>query len=326
MRILVVGGTKFVGRHIVATALTRGHDVTVFHRGQTGDDLFPQATHRHGDRNADLSSLADGSWDATVDVSAYVPRQVHALADALGGRGGRYAYISTVSVYDVPAAPGYAEDSPLITLDDPGTETVTGETYGGLKALCETAARERFGDAVLIVRPTYVVGPWDSTGRFTWWVRRIARGGEVLVPADSPVQVIDGRDLASFTVDLVEAGTGGTFHTVTPPPPFGFHDLLAAIAAEVAPPGTTFTKVDEAFLTDAGVQEGELPLWNGSGPETASGTASPAAALAAGLAPRPLRETIRDTLEHGETCTVEGVGLGGEREADLLVRWHARTP
>src|SRR5688572_9239527 len=159
MRILMIGGTRFVGRHIVEAALAAGHDVTVFHRGQTGPELFPQVDRRTGDRNGDLAELANGSWDATIDTCAYVPRHVHSLADALGGRGGRYLLISSVSAYAPPKEAGFGEDAALVELDDPTVEEVTGETYGGLKVLCERAAVERFGPATVVVRPTYVVGP-----------------------------------------------------------------------------------------------------------------------------------------------------------------------
>ena len=167
MRILVVGETQFVGRHIVEAAIARGHHVTLFHRGVTGDDLFPEVTHLHGDRDSELTPLATGEWDATIDTCAYVPRQVRALADALGGRGGHYTFISTISIYADPPGPGIDEDAPLRTLEDSTTEVVDGDTYGGLKVLCEAAARQAFAD-VAIVRPSYVVGPHDHTERFTW--------------------------------------------------------------------------------------------------------------------------------------------------------------
>ena len=178
MRILLIGGTRFIGRHVVESALAANHEVTIFHRGKTGADLFPDVEHRIGDRNADLSPLAEGTWDATVDTCAYVPNQVHELADTLGQRGGHYLLVSSVSAYASPITRGYTEDAPLAQLDDPTTEEVTDETYGGLKVLCERVAVERFGPRTAIVRPTYVVGPDDYTWRFPYWVARIAKGGE----------------------------------------------------------------------------------------------------------------------------------------------------
>ncbi|NUT35733.1 MAG: NAD-dependent epimerase/dehydratase family protein, partial [Hamadaea sp.] len=249
MRILIVGGTRFVGRHITEAVLAAGHDVTVLHRGTTGADLFPQATHLLADRNEDLGALRGMRWDATIDVSAYRPRQVDALADVLDGGAGHYVYVSTVSVYATPARPQYGEDSPLLRLPDgPIPDEVTLETYGPLKALCEERAAARFGPGILIVRPTYVVGPGDHTGRFTYWARRLARGGTVLAPghADRPIQVIDARDQADFVVGALAGGLSGTFNTVCRSMPFG--QLLDRIAAAVAPAGTTLTWVDPDFL------------------------------------------------------------------------------
>ena len=239
MRILLIGGTRFIGRHVVESALAAGHDVTIFHRGKTGDDLFPDVEHRIGDRNSDLSALADGSWDATVDTCAYVPRQVQELADVLGDRAGHYQLVSSVSAYASPAPRGYREDAPLAELDDPTVEEVTDETYGGLKVLCERVAVERFGPRTVIVRPTYVVGPDDYTWRFPWWVARIARGGEVLAPgpADAPSQVIDVRDMAAWMVGLLERGESGAFHAVGPSSTFTWGEQLEAIASSVAPGG-----------------------------------------------------------------------------------------
>lgn len=196
MRILIIGGTAFVGRHIAQAGIATGHDVTLFHRGKTGAELFPQATHLTGDRNSDLSALGAGQWDATIDVCAYFPRQVCSLSAALGERGGHHIFISSASAYRTPVAPGFSEDAPLAELDDPATEEFTDQTYGGLKVACERLVTEIYGPAGLaagatIVRPTYVIGPCDLSYRFTWWVERIARGGVVLAPGDygDPIQV-----------------------------------------------------------------------------------------------------------------------------------------
>jgi 2'-hydroxyisoflavone reductase len=330
VRILVVGGTRFVGRHIVAAAIGRGHEVSLFHRGKTGSELFPEAAHLLGDRDGDLTALASGRWDATVDVCAYVPRQVHTLADALAGRGGRYVYISSLSAYAWPQPPRFTEDAALIELADPTTEEVTDETYGGLKVLCERAAADRFGPGVAVVRPTYVIGPYDYSGRFIWWLHRVARGGEILAPepADAPIQLIDARDMATWVVDLIERETGGVFHAVSPPPPFSFADMLDQIVAEAGPPGTALTWVGRSFLLDAGENDATLPMWPGGDPAGMFEAADPGRAEAAGLAPRPLAQTIRETLAHERaepTPTRPGIGLPAEREAELLARWRART-
>lgn len=329
MRILIVGGTRFVGRHITEAALAAGHDVTLLYRGRTGADLFPEATHLHADRDALPAELFEEQrWDATVDVSGYVPRQIHGLADALGGRGGRYVYISSVSVYDLPAGPGFAEDSPLRKLDDPAVEEVTDDTYGPLKAACERVAEERFGTSTLIVRPTYVVGPHDHLSRFTFWVERVARGGEILAPgpADAAIQVIDARDLADWTVRLLGRPGGGVFHAVSPAPPFTLGELLEAMVAEVGPAGTTLTWVDAEFLGARGLDGESLPLWSAFDPEEALNAADPAAAFAAGLAPRPLRQTIRETYEDAlvHPLPPPPQRLTAEREAAVLAEWHRR--
>ena len=319
MRILIVGGTRFVGRHIAEAALAAGHEVTLLHRGRTGGDLFPDATHLLADRNGDLGVLAGGRWDATVDVSAYRPVQVSTLAAALGGNGGHYVFISSVSVYEPPAAPGYAEDSPVRELPPgPVPDTVTDETYGALKVLCERAAVEHFGPGTLVVRPTYVIGPWDHSGRFGYWVHRLARGGEVLAPGhpDRAVQLIDARDLAAFVLRGLTSGLAGTFHTVGPW--LSFDALLTRVAAEVAPAGTRLVWVDPGFLLDRGETGDTLPLWYaGDDGDALVNTADPGAAIRVGLTLRPLPESVRDTLHEP---AVPGF-LPPDREADLLAEW-----
>jgi 2'-hydroxyisoflavone reductase len=229
-----------------------------------------------------------------------------------------------------PVAAGFTEDAPLAGLDDPATEEVTAQTYGGLKVACERAAAELFGPGGhTVVRPTYVVGPHDRTYRFTWWVERIARGGEVLAPGDpaDPIQVIDARDLATWTVSLLAGGISGVFHAVSPPPPFGFGELLEAVAARVAPPGTKLTWVDSDFLLGEGENDESLPLWPGADSEHDINAADPAAAYGAGLAPRPLRDTVADVHAAQSQWPVQprpGTGIPAEREAELLARWTGR--
>jgi 2'-hydroxyisoflavone reductase len=342
MRILIIGGTRFVGRHITQAALDAGHEVTLFHRGRSGAGLFPQATHLTGDRDGELGAasglgaLATGSWDATIDVCAYFPRQVRTLAQALDGRGGHYIYISSTSAYSTPViSQGFSENSPLAELADPTTEVITEKTYGGLKVACERLAAELFGrERVTIVRPTYVVGPYDHSYRLTWWIERIARGGEVLAPgpADGPIQVIDARDMGRFIVSLADGGqagqpVAGIFHAASPAPPYGFGDLLEAIAAEVAPPGTTLTWIGADFLLDRGEDAESLPLWPGGDPESDINTADPAAAYAAGLAPRPIRKTIAEihaAEQAAPTRVPPGTGISAARETELLSQWAGR--
>jgi 2'-hydroxyisoflavone reductase len=327
MRILMIGGTRFIGRHVVEAARAAGHEVTVFHRGQSGRDLFPDVEHLIGDRNDDLSALADGSWEATVDTCAYLPRQVHALADVLGERAGRYLLVSSVSAYASPGQRGYREDAALAELDDATVEDVTGGTYGGLKVLCERAAVARFGPRTLMVRPTYVVGPDDYTWRFPWWVARIAGGGDVLAPgpADAPSQLIDVRDIASWMVGLLQGSESGAFHAVGPSSTFTWGEQLETIMRAVAPTGTSLVWVDEKFLLDQKVGEQEFPLWGGGDDDMLLMTADPAAALATGLVLRPLDDTVRDTLAWTRTGdSPADLGLTREREVALLASWRSR--
>ena len=328
MRLLVVGGTRFVGRHVVEAALAAGHDVTLLHRGRTGADLFPAAEHVLADRDGDLTELPGRSWDATVDVCGYLPGQVTRLAEALAGRGGHHVFVSSVSAYAEPAAGGANEATlDLLELDDPTVQEVTNDTYGGLKVACERAAAQAYGDALSIVRPTYVVGPWDPTGRFPWWVLRIARGGEVLAPGpyDAPLQVIDARDHANWVLRLAERRVGGAFHAVSPAPPFGMGDVLEATASAIAPPGTTLTWVDPTWLVKQGLNGMSLPLWTEGTAEWVMAL-DPGVAYATGLQPRPLEDTVRDTAawSRGRDDVLRPEwGVASDREKELLNLWRS---
>jgi 2'-hydroxyisoflavone reductase len=332
MRILFVGGTRFVGRAIVEAALTAGHEVSVLHRGSTrvdGDDMGT-VEHLLADRDKDHSVLDGREFDATVDVCAYVPRQVEQLAAALDGRGGHHVFISTMSVYADTDTPGLGEDAPLTEPPPADVEEVTNETYGGLKVLCERAALEAYGAGDLtVIRPTFVVGPHDYTFRFPRWVRRIAAGGEVLAPGPqgSPVQVIDARDQGAWVVRLAENSTAGAFNGIGTGLPFGFEDMLAAIQRAVGPDDSTLTWVDGHWLVEQGVDGSQLPLWaEGEHEWTLAG--SNVRALETGLSPRPLEETVADTLEWLQRTGAEppsGWGLSPEREAELLAAWHTRS-
>ncbi len=330
MRILFIGGTRFVGRAMAEAALQRDHAVTLLHRGQTDSPVLTAAEHLRADRDKDLSVLAGRAFDATIDVCAYVPRQVRALADALNGRGGHHVFVSTMSVYADTDAPGLTESAPFIELDDPATEEVTGDTYGGLKVLCERQAQVSYGDdGLTIVRPTYVIGPHDHTGRFTWWVRRIARGGEVLAPApyDAPIQIIDARDLAEWTLDLAEERVSGAYNAISPAPPFGFGDLLDAAVRAVGPSDTRLSWVEPRWLTDRGETYQSLPLWT-EGQREWTLAADPTKASASGLSQRPLAQTICDTwdwIKAEQPPMVSGWGIAAAREAELLAAWHTRT-
>lgn len=298
MRLLFVGGTRFFGRAAARLAVERGHQVDVFHRGRTPAGAVPGARDLLGDRMADRSALGTGDWDAVIDTCAFRPGEIHAMADTLHGRCGHYLFISSVSVY-APDIPHLSDESaPLAdtsSLDPAALATlpVDNDTYGPLKVLCEEALRARHARAA-IVRPTFIVGPWDSTQRFPEWVRRLAAGGDVVAPGplESPIQYIDARDLATFAIDLVERGTQGTFNAAATQGMFSFGDLLEGIAGAVAPAGTRLRWIaaDEARASGA-----SYPLWSG-GESSGIGSVRSDAARAQGLRCRPLAETARDTL------------------------------
>src|SRR3954467_14114698 len=221
MRILVLGGTQFLGRHVVDAALERGHEVTLFNRGRTHPELFPDVEKLRGDRDGDLGALRHRDFDAVVDTSGYVPRVVAETLQALGDVG-HYTFVSSISVYaDLSTPP--TESSPLAVLAEPTEEWR--EAYGELKVLCEEAVRERFPEA-FVVRPGLIVGPWDPTGRFTYWPARLDDGGPGLAPAppQRSVQIVHARDLAEWILDAAARGLGGTYNAVSPP--FTFESLV----------------------------------------------------------------------------------------------------
>ncbi len=310
-------------------AIVAGHEITLLHRGHSDDPLFEGVEQLRADRNENVEEpLAGREFDATVDVCAYVPRHVRSLAKALDGRGGHHVFISTMSVYADADGPGLNESAKLVRLADTSSEEVTGETYGGLKVLCEEAAESAYNDDLTIIRPTYVIGPHDHTGRFTWWVRRIARGDEVLAPGptDSPIQVIDARDQATWVVSLTESRKAGIYNSVSPTPPFGLGDLLDATVRAVGPSDTRLTWADAAWLSERGETHQSLPLWN-EGSDEWTLAADPARSFAAGLSPRALTQTITDTwdwIQEAQPPLVQGWGISAEREAELLSSWRAR--
>jgi nucleoside-diphosphate-sugar epimerase len=326
VRLLVLGGTHFLGRHLVEAALAAGDDVTIFHRGRTNPDLFAgQVARIRGDRDGGLGALAGGEWDAVVDTCGYVPRVVAASARALADRCGHYTFVSSESVYGDVGAPGLDESAPVAGVDDPATEVVDGETYGGLKALCEAAAEAALPGRVLNVRPGLIVGPWDPSDRFTYWPRRIAAGGDVLLPGgpERPVQFIDARDLAAWMLAAARRRLTGTYNACGPALPTGMGALFEA-CVRVSGSGARPVWAGEAELIEAGVEPwSELPLWVGEGADPANAgfmQISSARAMAAGLAFRPIDDIVRDTLdwdsEHPQFRSE--AALAPEREADLL--------
>jgi nucleoside-diphosphate-sugar epimerase len=316
MRILVLGGTSFVGRHIAAAAERAGHDLTLFHRGRTGADLFPTATRRHGDRESgDYSSLLEGPrWDTVVDVSAYVPRQVEQAADALTGRVEHYVLVSSISAYDPAGTTEPTEAAPLHPPLAVPTEQVSGHTYGPLKADCERSARRRWEGRLAVVRPTYVVGPHDPTDRFTWWVRRAAEGGRLPVAgSQTPLQLVDVRDLGEFMLRVATRRLTGAYDVAGP------ERTVADTVADLVPGGGTFELVElpVAVLEAAGVR---LPLVATDPADWPAMRRSGVRAREAGLGIRPLPQTAADTrawdVARGRLPL--RVGPSPEREAAAL--------
>jgi 2'-hydroxyisoflavone reductase len=317
MRLLVLGGTKFLGRAVVDEALARRYEVTLFNRGQTNPELFPRAEKLRGDRSEDLAALRGRDWDAVIDPSGYVPADVRASAEALADAVEHYLFVSSISVYaDVSGAND--EESPLAELGDLPADRLLEDyaNYGALKALCEAAVAEVFAERYANVRPGLIVGAHDPTGRFTYWPHRVARGGEVLAPAppERKVQFVDVRDLASWLLDLCERRVTGTLNATHPGRPWG--EVLET-CREVAGSDASFVWVPEAVLLEHEVgQWMELPLWIADEDALGMHLADVSRALEAGLVFRPLPETVRETLDLARP--VDGVGLAPEREAELL--------
>jgi nucleoside-diphosphate-sugar epimerase len=326
MRICTIGGTHFSGRAFVGQALDAGHEVTVFHRGK-GEDAWPAAEHVHGDRDGGLGALAGRSFDAVVDFCAYVPRQIDEAISALPDVG-RYVFISSVSAHAEDARAGATEDEDVHQPPFPDTEEITWQTYGPLKVASERALAAARGDAATIVRPHYIVGPYDPTDRFTYWVRRGATGGRVLAPGppEQPLQWIDARDLAAFLLHVCEADVAGTFNIATPPRRHSFAELLDTSA------GAGGATLDVAWCDEAFVRAHHLTATEESDPFPLITPEEPNAhlfdtsrAVAHGLTFRSLAETVRDTLawdrERGEPELQAGLDRG--RETELLAEWDA---
>ncbi len=340
LRILVLGGTRFLGPHLAEQALARGHSVTFFNRGRTNPGVLPQVERIQGDRDGQLDGLEGRSWDAVIDTSGYVPRHVRLSAELLRPQVPHYVFISTVSVYASFAAAN-DETSPVGRLEDESVEKVDGTTYGPLKALCEAAATAVYGpDHTTILRPGLIVGPDDNTDRFTYWPARAARGGQLAAPGTprDPVQVIDVRDLAGFTLQAIERRTVGVFNALSPPGRFTIGDVVGEsivaareIAKPAAAPEAVWIPAD--FLAEQKVAPwSDMPVWAPSaGEEAGFALVSADRALQAGMKIRPMADTVVATLRwHLERPEAERgklkAGLSAEREAALLAAWRARGP
>jgi 2'-hydroxyisoflavone reductase len=330
MSILILGGTGFLGPHVVRAAQARGHTLTLFNRGKTHPGLFPDIEQLHGDRDGHLESLAGRKWDAVVDTSGHVPRIVKQSAELLAPSVQHYVFVSTISVYQDDDKVGADENARLETVDDPTSEDVA-KYYGALKALCEQTVNTALPGRAAVVRPGLIVGPGDPSGRFTHWPSRMADGGEVIAPGDgtTPTQWIDGRDLAGWIVRVIEQRTVGTFNALGPSPGEPMREVLEACNT-AGGNKATLTWVDAKFLHDHEVHGwSDLPMWlDNHGEDAGFGTRSNARAIAAGLTLRPVLETAKDTLAwlaslpEDQRTKVRSSGLPRAREEELLAAWH----
>lgn len=344
-RLLILGGTGFIGPHMVEHALSRGHTVTLFNRGRTNTELFPNVEKLVGDRNDDLRALEGREWDVVLDNHSTLPRWVRRSAQLLRDAANQYIHVSSISVYatDTPELSGWKHSKPgseereRLRIDEDSAvmvlpqghqgEEITGETYGPFKALAEQEAREAFPGRAAIVRPGLIVGPGDHSDRFTYWPVRIHRGGEILVPGDGrdEVQIIDVRDLSAWIVRLAENGVTGTFNATGPEARLSMAGLVYGIRGTTAAP-VRFTWADIDWLEMHGVRPwSDMPVWMPNDPQSYVRIDR---ALETGLTFRPLAETSFDTVAWHRTRPREQrerlrSGLAPERETELLRALHA---
>lgn len=342
LRILILGGTGFIGPYQVRYAIDRGHKVTLFNRGKTNPGLFPGVEKLQGDRaTGDLSALKDREWDAVIDNPTTLPMWARDAAEALKNKTRQYVFISTLSVYADNSKPDMDEGAPVLKMDeslpivaarDPRTKGLM-ENYGGLKALSEREVERAFPDKATIIRPGLIVGPGDLSDRFSYWTVRIDRGGEVLAPGnpDDRVQIIDARDLGEWTVRIIEQGATGAYNAVGPESPLTIAEMLYGIRA-VTTSDVRFTWVGADFLEAQKVRPwADMPVWiPGQGEYAGFGRRSNRRAVEKGLTFRPLADTARATLDWyrsrpaGEQAKLRS-GLAPEREREVLALWHARS-
>lgn len=337
MKLLILGGTKFLGRHLTEAALERGDEVTLFNRGRSNAEIYPDVEKIRGDRDGGLEALRGRRWDAVVDTSGYVPRVVRASAELLADAVDFYAFVSSMSVYADYSKPN-DEDAPVARLEDESVEEVTGETYGALKALCEHAAEEALPGRVLSVRAGLIVGPYDPTPRFPYWTARVARGGEVLAPAkpEREIQLIDARDLAAWILKMADERRVGVFNACGPDYELTMGRFLEE-CREVSRSDASFTWASDEFLLEKGVEPwSEMPLWFPESEEKYRYflRVNCERAISAGLTFRALSDTIRDTLAwqaSGEAppkkdgVRIPNQALTPERERELLDEWNKRN-
>jgi 2'-hydroxyisoflavone reductase len=334
LKILILGGTGFIGPHFVQALTGKQHKVTLFNRGKRDPEVKPGIEQLLGDRNGDIAALKDRDWDIVIDNSGYTPRQVRATAELLKGHVERYIFISSIAVCADFKTRGLDENSPLAVLADPTTNDVTGETYGGLKVLCEQVVEENYARNATLIRPSYICGPGDHTDRFTYWPFRVSQGGDMLAPGKpgDPFQYIDVDDLSNFVVRCAEKNIGGAFNLCTEPGSVTMGSLLET-SKKVTGADTSFVWASREFL-EANEIFGEkakgnyLPIWQpGEGDDAGILLAKNAKAVKAGLKCRSLESTIKATLEWQKTRPEDKqklkAGLSREMETELLGKLHS---
>lgn len=337
LKILLLGGTRFIGVHMTELALARGHSITFFNRGRTRAELFPQVEKLHGDRDGKLDALQGRKWDAVIDTSGYLPRHVRMSAELLAPNVQQYLFISTIGLY-ADFSKANDENSPVAKIDDEKSEDIA-KYYGPLKALCEKALDSVMAGRTTMVRPGLIVGPDDNTDRFTYWPARAARGGEMIAPGTpaTPYQIIDARDLARFCLDMLESRTFGVFNVTSPTDMFSMGKIIdASVSAANAlahpnpPPRPVW--IPAGFLTEHKVEPfSDMPAWIPPDNEIAGlHRTNVERAIKAGLKISPLQKTTSDTLAWqlarpaAEQEKLKA-GLSPEREQEVLAAWHAKT-
>ncbi len=319
-----------MGLHTVKKALANGHNVTLFNRGETNPDIFPELEKLTGDRDGKLDALKGRKWDCVVDTCGYFPRIVKQSAELLKDAVGQYIFISTISVYNEEGVETLDEGSELLTIEDETIEEINGETYGPLKVLCEKAIVDVYKDRALIIRPGLIIGPDDPTDRFTHWPRRMSEGGKVLCPdlPDQPTQFIDVRDLADFTIKMAEKKAAGIYNATGPDYEILLNDFFTTCHKLCG------EKADLIWVADKFLQKQDvapymdIPLW-------VSGDTKPYTimrtdcrrAISQGLKFRPLEETIGDTMAWHKTRPEEidyRCGLKPDKEKEIIAKWEVK--
>ena len=328
MKILIIGGTVFLGRHLVTIAQERGHEVTIFTRGKHNPDIFDNVEKLRGNRDGELDALLDKKWDAVIDTCGYYPRIVKQSVEMLKDKVEHYTFVSSISVYGDFSKIGITEDDEVGKIADETIEEITEESYGPLKALCENEVTKVFGENALIVRPGLIVGPHDPSGRFTYWVKRLQEGGKVLIPGEEKLktQFIDVRDLAGWIIEKIEEKLSGTFNVTGPEQDLAFEELMQNIS-KIYEKDYDFVKVPDNFLLENQViPYMELPLWIPQTEEKYQGfdSVSIQKALDQGLKFRPLKNTILDTLDWYSSLEKQNfpAGMKAEREEELIMKWE----